>query len=115
MIRIHRSWLFVLAMLCALAVGPPSRAQQPEASIGRDVPPIVGMSGESFVITVLPRSTFDFHGLRFYEVATAPLGRITITADGDLPLAHTLDKFAGKKLRLTLEPIELQQFERDDR
>lgn len=115
MMRIHRYWLLAIAVALCAVIGPPATAQPPaEASLGftDEIPPIVGMTGEAFVIRILARDTFDFHGLRFFEIETSPGGRITVMADGDLAIAKALLRFADRKVRLTLEPIDLQRLER---
>lgn len=114
MIRIHRLWLFVIAVALSVSVGPPTHTQHPEGAIGSlPAPAVVGMTGETFTVTVRQNDTVDVHGLFFFELDVKPAGRVTVMADRDLAIAKALQALAGQKVRLTLEPIELQHLERE--
>lgn len=115
MIRMHRFWLITIAAALAAVIGPPSHAQPPaESSWGRgEIPRVVGMTGDAFVIRVRQQDTVDFDGLLFFELEVKPVGRVTVIADGDLPLAKALQKVAGKRVRLTLEAFERHTLERN--
>ncbi len=114
---IHRVWLLVIAALLAALVDPPARAQQPEAAIGwykagthEPEEAIVGMRGERFedVVRVDKHTSIDFRGSDFYELLS-PKGSVSVTTDPHTRIGQALATYTGKRVRITIEPVELRR------
>jgi hypothetical protein len=78
--KLHRFWLLLIAALLALLAS--TSAQPPaEGAMGREVPPIVGMTGEPFVATATPHleDSYNFAaGLQTVELRFADGTAVTI-------------------------------------
>lgn len=103
--RIHRLWLLVVAAIVAL-LGSSGRAQPPmESLLGREVPPVVGMTGQPFVATCMidQEDSFDFHGVQFFTLACGSAqGRAVLSIDGDLLLSVWLHAHLHQRIPVTL-------------
>lgn len=113
MIRIHRLSLLVIALLLSALIGPPAHAQPIESSVGAyPLPAIVGMSGEepfSEVATIVEHNSVDFKGTVFFEVRFKGEA-VTVSGDGLTKFVKALR--AHTKVRITIEPYQLQEITR---
>ena len=114
MIRIHRLWLLLIALAWAALIGPPAHAQSIESALGHyPVEDVVAMSGERFedVVRVDRHNSIDFRGSEFYELLS-PKGSVSLATDPKTLIGQALRRFDGKRVRITIEPVELQELRR---
>lgn len=113
--KLHRLWLLVLAALLALLASP--SAQPPaEGAMGREVPPIVGMTGQSsFVATATPHleDSYNFAaGLQTVELRFADGTAVTVVGSSVVPFMRALVASDRQPLDLSARPRELVRLER---
>lgn len=112
--KLYRLWLLVLAALLALLASP--SAQPPaEGAMGREVPPIVGMTGQSFVATATPHveDSYSFAaGLQTVELRFADGTAVTVVGSSVVPFMRALVASDRRPLDLSARPRELVRLER---
>ena len=64
----------------------------------------------TFVVRIDHQETYDSKGIQFYALVDPGVGDASLlSVDGDLPLSKVLAAHAGQKVRISIEPIQLEQ------
>jgi hypothetical protein len=112
--KLHRFWLLLIAALLALLAS--TSAQPPaEGAMGREVPPIVGMTGEPFVATATPHleDSYNFAaGLQTVELRFADGTAVTIVGSSVVPFMRALVASDRQPLDLSARPRTVVRLER---
>jgi hypothetical protein len=94
--------LLVIAILLALAAGPPQPPM--EGAWGYEHPAVVRMSGEDLVVTatIARDDTYD-PTLRLFTLQLGAGGAVTVMGSQDLPLVRWLEARVGQRVPITFQ------------
>jgi len=97
--RVLLPLMFALPLLMAALMRAEAKPQQDEPF--------------SFVVRVEHQDTYDIKGIQFYSLVTPGVGdSALLSVDGDLPLSKVLLAHQGQKIRLSIEPVQVQELAR---